>query len=163
MFDMVEHDDQSKQFLMPGKLIIGTGQQNITTILGSCVSVVVTDKKNQVWGMNHFILPYKKNCVNSELGKYGNHSIELMLKQMEKMGGDIRNYQAKIYGGFNALKALSDCKTTIGHENIRIALSLLSSSQIPYKLCESLEVGGRKIIVHFPIGQVTVDKIGGDL
>ena len=160
MLDMIEHDDQSKQFLMPGKLIIGTGQQHITTILGSCVSVVITDKKNLVWGMNHFVLPYKKDCLNSELGKYGNHSIELMLKQMEKMGGEKRNYQAKIYGGFNAL---SDCKTTIGHENIRIALSILSGRQVPYKLCESLDVGGRKIIVNFPIGQVSVEKIGGDL
>src|SRR4051812_50175375 len=44
-------------YLLPGELHASAEQTQVTTILGSCVSVCLWDQKLRIGGMNHFLLP----------------------------------------------------------------------------------------------------------
>ena len=51
--------------IYPGELYASRGPEFISTILGSCVSIVLFDKTLLVGGMNHFMLAYDNTSKNS--------------------------------------------------------------------------------------------------
>ena len=57
---MVKNSDMpvsSNYFLKPGYILIASKPTVISTVLGSCVSVCLYDRKRGAGGMNHFQLP----------------------------------------------------------------------------------------------------------
>ena len=43
--------------IQPGEYYVTKKDEIIATVLGSCISVCIKDEKNQIAGMNHFMLP----------------------------------------------------------------------------------------------------------
>jgi chemotaxis protein CheD len=106
-----------KLFLYPGQLVVTKDKLEISTILGSCVSVCLFDPVRQIAGMNHFLLPVNDK-INSEIEKYGDTSLEFMLGKMVIMGSDQKDIVAHIYGGGEVL--------TYKNLNFNIGKSLIS-------------------------------------
>ncbi len=85
-------------YLYPGQLVVTKDAMEITTILGSCVSVCFFDPIRRIAGMNHFLLPVYDNYT-SDIEKYGDTSLDFMLDKMLHMGSNQRDIVAKVFGG----------------------------------------------------------------
>ena len=47
--------------ILPGEYYVTVHDEYITTVLGSCVSACIRDRRLGVGGMNHFMLPLSEN------------------------------------------------------------------------------------------------------
>jgi chemotaxis protein CheD len=97
----------------------------ITTLLGSCVGVMLYDNVVRVKGMNHFLLP--SSCTQSESCRFGLYAMETMLNEMYKLGCKKDNISAKIAGGATILQDLTE---NIGERNVMFARSFCRSEGI---------------------------------
>lgn len=116
----------------------------IQTVLGSCIAVCIRDAQHKIGGMNHFLLP---DSGDDDLGavKYGAVAMELLVNGILRAGGQRQNLEAKMFGGGNVMRGLSD----IGKQNIEFATRFLRTEQIP---CVGQSVGGEKArrLRYFP-------------
>jgi len=121
--------------------------------LGSFVAVCLCDPTTKVAGMNHFILPKKKGGCN--LARYGNSSIEHLLRMMCNMGAIKNNIQAHIIGG-----AYSDEHSSkkIGKKNIEMAKKMLQKFNIPIVNNDTGGTFGRKVLFNTTNGEIIVYK-----
>lgn len=126
----------------------------ISTLLGSCVSACLFDSVNQVMGMNHFMLVNSLNSQingidHSEAGRYGVHSMELLINKMLKLGALKKNIKAKFFGGANVLLSglSSDTKAMleIGKKNIDFIKEFFQVEGISVVSSDTGGNNGRKI------------------
>ena len=114
----------------------------ITTLLGSCVAVMIYDSVIRVKAMNHFLLP--TSCVQGESCRFGLYAMETMLNEMYKLGCKKENLTAKIAGGANILHDLSE---NIGEKNVMFARSFCRSEGIRVVAENVLDNNGRVIML----------------
>lgn len=106
------------------------------TVLGSCVSVCLTDAERRIAGLNHFMLPGSisnneldtqyVNPINSS-ARYGANAMELLINQLLELGAERSHLQAWVFGGAKVLQGASN----IGQTNINFALAYLKREKIP--------------------------------
>ena len=97
----------------------------ITTLLGSCVGVMLYDNVVRVKGINHFLLP--SSCAKGESCRFGLYAMETMLNEMYKLGCKKESITAKIAGGATILQDLTE---NIGERNVMFARSFCRSEGI---------------------------------
>jgi two-component system, chemotaxis family, protein-glutamate methylesterase/glutaminase len=127
-----------QQFLLPGDSVTTRKPTHLATLLGSCVSVCLSNTTQRTAGMNHYMLP--ESAGGPDPGRYGDTSIQQLVKTLFALDSNPRHYRARIYGGGNVighLGALGD----IGTRNIEIARCLLAEFGLGI---EHEEVGGNK-------------------
>ena len=94
--------------IYPGEYHCGGGEEYISTVLGSCISVALYDKVIQYGGLNHFMLAYDQTSSKENdtlAGRFGEYAMELLINTMLKHGASKRNLTAKVFGGSNVLGA----------------------------------------------------------
>lgn len=142
-------------FLKPGYILVANSATVISTVLGSCVSVCIYDRKRKVGGMNHFQLPLIDKS-NAATARYGNVATVALIGMMMDDGCRLKHLESQIFGGaFNAQVSEVD----IGKENIRMAQRILRKKGIPIV---SEDVGGqkgRKIVFDTATNEVAVIKV----
>ena len=84
------------KYLNPSALIISQTPTIIKTVLGSCISVCLHDKKNHIGGMNHFMLPYW-NGRGLATPKFGNIAMKKLVENMLNKGTRIEDLIAKVF------------------------------------------------------------------
>lgn len=119
--------------------ITGVG---VSTLLGSCVSIMLYDRIRQVGAMNHFLLPVSKDRNDSY--KYGLYSVESMINQMMKLGCEKRNMEAKIAGGANILRGESN---DVGFQNVEFAKEFCRQEKINIVSMHVLGENGRVVFL----------------
>jgi two-component system, chemotaxis family, protein-glutamate methylesterase/glutaminase len=127
-----------QQFLLPGDTVTTRKPSHLATLLGSCVSVCLSNAHQRTAGMNHYMLP--EATPGADPGRYGDTSIRQLVKTLFALDPDPRHYRARIYGGgqvIGHLGALGD----IGTRNIEMARRLLGELSISI---QHEEVGGNK-------------------
>ena len=97
-------DHHRRVILDPGEYFASNTPVTISTLLGSCVSACLFDPVNKVMGMNHFMLSHQRYAKNismtqTEAGRYGIHSMELLMNEMLKLGAEKLLVKAKVFGG----------------------------------------------------------------
>ena len=142
-------------YLEPGYIFVATNPTSISTVLGSCVSVCLYDRKRKTGGMNHYRLP----CIrekNIATANYGNVAIITLIRMMIHDGSKLKHLEAQIFGGaYNP----SVSKKDIGRENILIAKKTLARERIHIT---SEDVGGRKgrkIVFNTDTNEIVVLKV----
>lgn len=150
----------------PGEYYVSRNREVISTLLGSCVAACLYDPVNGVIGMNHFLLAYRRQGANSEgetfdEGRYGDHAMELLIREMIKQGADRFNLQAKCFGGGNVVSYADKQKQrqTVGDDNVLFIKKFLQNKNIPLVSAALGGNAGRNI--HF-VGSdysVFVDEI----
>ncbi len=116
-------------FLLPGEYHVTRTPCEIATLLGSCVSVCLTHRKESFAAMNHFLLPEGEEGVE-QIGRFGNLSTNCLLWLMQKMAGDYRMIEARLYGGAAVVGHLG-ASVDIGQKNVAIARQILNREKIP--------------------------------
>lgn len=114
----------------------------ITTLLGSCVAVMLYDNIVRLKGMNHFLLP--TSCAQGESCRFGLYAMEAMLNEMYKLGCRKENIIAKVAGGATILQDFSD---NIGHRNVMFARSFCRSEGIKIVSENVLGNNGRVVML----------------
>ena len=85
--------------------------------LGSCIALILYDKKHDVVGMSHILLPSSKNGQDENYPhKFADLSAKDLMNEMKKKGAKLDHLKAAIIGGATIFKH-QDSK--IGEDNIR--------------------------------------------
>jgi chemotaxis protein CheD len=145
-----------RHHLNPCMLIARRGELEVTTILGSCVSVCLWDSRLASGGMNHYMLPLW-NGEGLPTPKYGNVAIEKLIERMLQLGSRKENLVAKCFGGAAMIKGATGLMQ-IGERNIELAQSLLALHRIPTVAHELGGFQGRKVIFNTRSGGVKVSR-----
>jgi len=108
-------------FLPVGTLYCSPDPVVVTTVLGSCVSVCLWDRRLAMGGINHFLLPRWSGKGERSL-KYGDVAIESLLTAMGALGAQRSDLMAKVFGGA-AVHTLPGAG--VGSSNVSFALDRL--------------------------------------
>ena len=113
--------------ILPGEFYVTIHDELVSTVLGSCISACVRDRKLGVGGMNHFMLPSSdEQDQMSSANRYGNFAMENLINEILKSGGRRENLEAKIFGGGQILANMTD----IGLKNIQFVRKYLETENI---------------------------------
>ena len=140
--------------ILPGECYVSTLDEVIHTVLGSCISVCIRDRKLGVGGMNHFMLPVqegergitRQNSINPALC-YGNWAMEFLINAILKQGGRRENFEVKMFGGGRVLTGMTNID--IGARNIEFARSYLREEKFTLASEDVGDICPRKV-VYFP-------------
>jgi chemotaxis protein CheD len=141
-----------KLFQYPSALFDSDKPYEITTILGSCVSVCLFDQVLQIGGANHYMLPYW-NGKGLASPKYGNIAIIKLIQKLESFGSDRKNLIAKVFGGGEVIQNTGN-QFNIGERNIVVANEILKEQKIMVISSSTGGKNGRKIIFNSQTGEV---------
>lgn len=130
------HFQKNVVTIYPGEYYSTKDDEMISTVLGSCVSIVLYDEKNNVGGINHFMLArdskgeLEDSQTDKKLGKFGEYAIDLLIEDIKKKGGVFENFEAKVFGGGNIFN-LPDIDSQVGNVNSKFAFEYLKKLGIP--------------------------------
>jgi len=111
--------------LLPGDIALGTQGDQMRTLLGSCVSVLLTDPRRTVGAMCHIVhvgVPNAENRHNPAFGVVAMHDLMTGLRQR---GIDPRQCHAYVYGGGNMFPQFF-AERHVGASNVRWVLDYLA-------------------------------------
>jgi chemotaxis protein CheD len=143
-----------KYTVFPGQFIITTVPALITTVLGSCVSVCLWDKKLKMGGMNHYLLPGDIHDEPDNADR-GLPAMRLLIRSLLNRNAKVENLEAKVFGGCNSLYQKNDFYR-VGERNVAMALNVLSEFHISVKAHHTGGAFGRKIVFNTLTGKVTM-------
>jgi len=148
--------DGGAVFLNPGEIHCAAAPTVVTTILGSCVAVCLFDSLRQLGGINHFVLPRRSAAAQN--ARFGDVAIDRLVDGMLRLGSSVDNLRAKVFGG----AAVLPCRlsgTTVGDQNVQIALERLHSHGIPVVVRRTGGNCGLFIRLHTATGEVLVRRL----
>ena len=145
--------EEAKHFLYPGQVFVTSEPIVISTILGSCAAVCLWDRHKKAGGMNHYLLPEGTDDGPNRL-RYGNAANAELLKQVLALGCEIRNLQAKIFGGSAAFS--TDPSRSLGSKNVEAAAVFLRSAGIAVVQEEVSGKRGRRLLFQISDGVAVV-------
>ena len=142
-----------QHFLYPSSFFASKEPYMVKTILGSCVSICLWDKRLKIGGINHYMLP---NWTGNDLAspKYGNIALDKLIERLQSMGSRVEDLQAKIFGGGELLDSGKGNSIVVGERNIRIARLLLEDRKIQIVASSIGGKRGRKILFFTDTGEV---------
>ncbi len=147
--------------ILPGEFYVSTQGEMVVTVLGSCISACIRDRKIGVGGMNHFMLPVSGDHSSWDINamtsatRYGNWAMEYLINAILKAGGKRENLEVKLFGGGQVLANMTD----IGRRNIEFASNYIAREGFNIV---SKDVGGtfpRKVLYFSDTGEVKLKKL----
>lgn len=147
--------------LNPGEYYATTEDLLLSTVLGSCVAVILFNEKHRFGGMNHYMLPHDENRKDAlrEPGRYGNHAIELLLESMYSLGSSLNGLKAKVFGGGAVLNLSRRGADSIPQLNVDFAFRTLNQFSIPIVAHDVLGNQGRKLFFDPTTFKVRVKRL----
>ncbi len=148
-------------YLKPGDFCFGEGKLRITTLLGSCVSIVLWHPLLMHGGMCHFMMPTRNpNDAGTKLnGKYADEAMELFMLELDKRRTVPAQYTVHIYGGGNMFENASARGVNIGKQNVDAAHSLLEAYGFTPAYDHIGNFGHRKIAFDVWDGAVRLEHV----
>jgi len=151
------------RFINPGGFFFGDSDCQIHTILGSCIAITLWHPILHIGGMCHFVLPGMRSLTgvirgDSRLnGRYSDAAMALFEREAVRRATNLRDYQAKIFGGSNMLmNSRLEEDELIGTRNTEAAMKHLSERDISLLVAHVGETGHRRIAFDVETGDVWV-------
>ncbi len=139
----------------PGKLY--------TLGLGSCVALVLYDRKAQIAGMAHVMLPKSppRDTESGKPGKFADSAVLVLLEELGKQGAEKRRIRAKVAGGAKMFNlASASTLMAIGQQNADAVTEQLKSHGIPLDGKDTGGTRGRSVSFDTGSWQMTIRIIG---
>lgn len=148
--------------VLPGEIYVSTQEEQLVTVLGSCVSACIHDPVRGVGGMNHFMLPAPVEsgsdtwaADSGRIARYGSDAMDQLIDAVLKAGGRRPDLRVKVFGGGRVLPQMSD----VGQRNIEFVRRYIAQAGLPL-LAEDLgDVFPRQVQFHPRSGLVRVRKL----
>lgn len=147
-----------KYFLIEGLIFVSRTECEVTTILGSCVSVCLWDPILEIGGINHYLLSLW-NGEGLPTPRYGNIAIPKLIKKMMSFGSEKKNLRAKIFGGARILSISNNGVKGAGWSNIVIAEDILKEEGVRIVASDLGGNYGRKIKFNTKTGVVMLKRL----
>jgi chemotaxis protein CheD len=148
--------------LAPGDYYVAIADELISTVLGSCVSACIRDRRLRYGGMNHFMLPIDESEGNSAWGtdassatRFGNVAMERLINAMLKLGSHRGDLEVKLVGGGKVLDAVTD----IGSRNIQFVRNYVRTEELTVIGEDLGETFPRRVIYHPATGAARVKRL----
>jgi len=118
-------EEQIVHVPMAGMTVVENGTK-VKTTLGSCVGLILHDKKSKRTALAHIMLPARLNRDES-IGKYADTAVPAMLEELARRGSMKRHLEAYLTGGAHLFGQSGDKKlTTVGDLNLIATREILS-------------------------------------
>lgn len=111
--------------IVEGDVFSSRAPTEVTTVLGSCVSVCLYDPKTGVGGLNHFALP-DQDPAGTGSRRFGLPAMEELLGQLTRLGVRPADALAKVVGGAETAEG-----PRVGPENVAFARRFLERHGTP--------------------------------
>lgn len=142
--------------ILPGQYYVSHGQDLISTVLGSCVSACVRDKRTRVGAMNHFLLPeasaHEANSTINAPHRYGAFAMEAMLNDLFRAGVRRRDLEIKIVGGGEIMNS----SARIGAKNVVFVTEYLEREGFQIVSADVGDRWARKVMYDVTTGRMLV-------
>lgn len=136
----------------------------ITTIgLGSCVGIVLYDKKTKICGLAHIMLPDSKAISNNQnIAKFADTGIDELIRRLREKNVPVERLTAKIAGGAQmfAVSTVRNNILSVGDRNVIAVKEKLDSLFIPLLAEDTGANYGRTIEFYPETGMLLVKSIG---
>ena len=145
--------------VLPGEYYVTSGDMGMLTVLGSCVSACIRDRRSGIGGMNHFMLPDGGDADSpaSASMRYGAAAMEILINQLLKAGAQRAQLEAKVFGGGRVLSGMD--ALNVGERNAKFVRDFLQTEKIAIVAEDLNDVHPRKV-AYFPhSGRAMVKKL----
>jgi chemotaxis protein CheD len=157
------HDpDVDNVYLKPGELYIGERPAKVITVLGSCVSVTLFNRRLSIGAICHGAMPHcrkVKKCheLCKDAFKYVDCSLHYMLWRLRSYGVTDSELEVKLFGGADTLSSKKE--NTIGSMNVKMALDIIRHEHLRIIAADVGDSFGRKIIFFTHTGEVYLKRL----
>lgn len=110
--------------IIAGEVYVGADDEDISTVLGSCVAVCMRDARAGVGGMNHFLLG--GDGSEREL-RYGEYATRFLINALLEHGARRERLEVSLFGGGRVLSGHLD----IGAGNIDFIRGFVARERLP--------------------------------
>lgn len=150
--------DMDAAKILPGEYYATKREMVLVTVLGSCVAACVRDKVSGIGGMNHFMLPDSGEQSGWSVGgRYGTYAMEMLINQLQKLGAERQNLEAKVFGGASVIASMTE--TNVGERNAKFVMDFLKTERIQVVAKDLLDIFPRKVYYFPSTGKVMVKKL----
>ena len=145
-------------FLKPGEIIVSRKPIMVSTILGSCVSIVMYSPRKKVGAICHAMYPH--NPKQEEKFLYVETAIHKIYDKMGEYGGR-DDMVVKLFGGAQVLACNENLKAikTIGEQNIIQAKKILGELGLTIASTDTGGTRGRKLFFSIMTGEIYLRKL----
>lgn len=154
-----------KRFITSEEIYFTQKPELLTTVLGSCISVTMYEKKSKLAGMIHALYSgcesYRgERCSCNERGKYVECAIHELLFLFHRKGINTNNIDVKVFGGADmSEKLLQNKMMRSGSDNVKTAYNTLADLKIKPLSADTGGFRGRKIFFDTVTGNVYVKMV----
>lgn len=134
----------------------------VTYALGSCVGICLYDDKLQIGGLSHIMLPDSRQFSQGDSNrmKYADTAIVDLIRDMQKLGADLRRITARIAGGAKMFQTQPGSQIgSIGDRNVDSVKKILSSLHIPIISEDTRKNYGRSVFFDLNAGTMEVRSL----
>lgn len=129
----------------------------LRTFVGSCVAVILQDRRSRVVAMAHVMLP-AANDRPAAPGKCADTAVPEMLARLRILAGEPVACTAKLVGGAKMFAFASG--VPIGDQNVAALERILAAAGIPITARSCGGDCGRRVTLDVATGGVTVETVG---
>lgn len=128
--------------------------------LGSCIGLVLYDRKRRCGGLCHIVLPRANNGQAAVTpARFADAAVPYAIDQMRKYGSGVRDLEAKITGGASLFNTGGISVLNIGENNIGAVTQALSQANVRLAATEVGGTLGRTMKFFLADGRVEVSTI----
>lgn len=134
----------------------------ITLGLGSCVGIVLYDPVSKIAGLAHIMLPDSTKIMNNaNKYKFADTAIDMLIRDMVKVGAKRHNLVAKIAGGAQMFNFGNNSELMcIGERNVEATKEKLAKLRIKLLAEDTGANYGRTLEFHPETGLMYVKSVG---
>ncbi len=149
--------------VLPGEFYVTRADEAISTVLGSCISACISDRRLGCGGMNHFMLPEDSaggsdrwmDPASGLATRYGSHAMECLINELLKLGARREQLEIKLFGGGRILASMTD----VGARNAGFVRQYLESEGLQIAAEDLGDIYPRRIIYFPDTGRVRVRRL----
>ena len=144
-------------YIHEGDIYFGNKARSVSTLLGSCVAVVIWHPLLKYGGMCHVLLPDNKNMQCSN--RYANCAVADMIKKIKGVKSHPGEYITHVYGGGEMFTGSGNSGASIGRKNVETIVKILKHRG--FKIREK-DVGGQryqKVRLNMETGHIAAVSI----
>jgi chemotaxis protein CheD len=142
-----------------GEIAVAAQEGVLRTLLGSCIGLVLYDRRRRTGGLAHIVLPDSQGR-SDQLGKYVDTAVPELIRQMEAAADEKLQLTARFAGGANMFATSAD--ETIGLQNSQRIRETLKNRGIAIEGDDCGGTKGRRLSFDVATGTVKVEVVGQD-
>lgn len=144
-------------FLHPGEWAFAAGHVRISTLLGSCIAIVLWHPQLRMGGMCHYLLARRNGAGDTLSGRYGDEAMLLLLRAVLDCGRPLREFQCHLLGGASVLPhSDGDHQHDVAGNNIEQARQMARQLDLQVQTENMGGACARMVVLDVQTGEVRV-------